>query len=171
MLRHLRTVVRTATVLAFCTAALGQNQNPSAPTACELTPQYTGYFEGSVTSKEAGELKVSLNLSCVESRYSGELSTPVGKFAIVGGSLDKNNLELKFAAGNDTGTIQAEVNGTKLSGHFTMGDDFGPVDLLRLGDAKTTGYDRPTLALTPAQWREDLHYFATELPKQHANAF
>src|SRR5215813_3314218 len=57
--------------------------------ACESTPRYTGYFEGSVKSKEAGELKVSINLSCVEKRYSGELSTPAGKFAIVGGSLDK----------------------------------------------------------------------------------
>lgn len=171
MLRQLSTVIRTAALLALSTATFGQIQNPGAPTACELTPHYTGYFEGSVTSKEAGDLKVSLNLSCVEKRYSGELNTPVGKFAIIGGSLNENNLELKFADGNDTGTIQAEVNGTKLTGRFAMGDDSGPVVLLRLGDAKTAGYDRPTLALTPALWREDLHYFATELPKQHANAF
>ncbi|HEY2116678.1 MAG TPA: hypothetical protein VGJ51_16400 [Candidatus Angelobacter sp.] len=171
MLRQLSTVIRTAALCVLSTAAFGQNQNPSEPTACESTPHYTGYFEGSVTSKEAGALKVSLNLSCVEKRYSGELTTPVGKFAIIGGSLDENNLQLRFAAGNDTGTIQAEVNGTKLTGHFAMGDDSGPVDLLRLGDAKTVGYGRPTLALIPALWQEDLHYFATELPKEHANAF
>lgn len=171
MLRQLSTVIRTVAVLALSTAAFGQDRNSSVPTACELRPYDTGYFEGNVTSKEAGELKVSLNLSCIDNRYSGELSTPVGKFAIVGGSRDGINLELKFAAGNDTGTIQAEVNGTKLTGHFAMGDDSGPVDLVRLGDTRTAGYDRPTLVLTPSLWREDLHYFARELAKQHANAF
>ncbi len=29
----------------------------------------------------------------------------------------------------------------------------------------------PTLDLTPSQWREDLQFFARELPKRHANAF
>jgi hypothetical protein len=164
-------MIRTAALFALSTAAFGQNQKPSASTARESAPPYAGYFEGKVTSKEAGELKVSLNLSCIQKRCSGQLSTPVGKFTIIGGSLDNNNLQLTFAAGNDSGTIQAEVSGAKLTGHFAMGDDSGPVDLLRLGDAKTEGYDRPTLALTPAQWREDLHYFATVLPKEHANAF
>lgn len=171
MLRHLSIVIRTAVLCALSTGALAQNQSPSAQRACESTPHYTGYFEGSVTSKEAGELKVSLNLSCVGERYSGELSTPVGKFAIAGGSLNGSKLELTFAVGNDRGTITAELDRTKLTGRFTMGDDFGPLALLRTGDAKTAGYDRPTLALTPALWREDLLYFARELPKQHANAF
>lgn len=171
-LRQLLRAIQPAILCAVSTYALAQNANPGTPAACESTPQYTGYFEGNVTSKQAGALKVSLNLACVDNHYSGELSTPVGKFAITKGALQENHLELTIAAeGNDTGTIQADLSGTKLTGRFVLGDDSGPVDLLRVSDAKTPGSDLPTLALTPAQWHEDLRYFAAEVPKQHANAF
>ncbi|MFI4975254.1 MAG: hypothetical protein ACHP84_12005 [Caulobacterales bacterium] len=42
--------------------------------------------------------------------------------------------------------------------------------VLSLGVA-SCGAAPPNLAVTPAQWREDLRYFAQELPKRHINAF
>ncbi len=67
--------------------------------------------------------------------------------------------------------METEIDGETLRGHFSFGDDSGPVELTRTSEAKSTGYDTPTLKLTAQQWREDLHYFATELPKVHANPF
>jgi hypothetical protein len=45
-----------------------------------------------------------------------------------------------------------------------------PGILLALGLAGCTAKPE-TLQLTPAQWREDLHFFARELPRRHKNAF
>jgi hypothetical protein len=30
---------------------------------------------------------------------------------------------------------------------------------------------KPNMNLSPAEWRADLHFLATELPRRHANAF
>jgi hypothetical protein len=116
-------------------------------------------------------LKVALNLRCHEGRLVGEFITPVGRFEVISGTLRGSKLVLAFAAGEDKGTLEADLGVEKLGGQFTFGDDSGPVELVRAGGAKQPGFDKPTLALTRAQWREDLKYFATELPKQHANAF
>jgi hypothetical protein len=130
-----------------------------------------GYFEGTVKSQEAGELKVSLNLRCANHQFQGEMSTPVGEFSIKGGNFDSGRLGLQFDAGGDVGTIEAQIDGPTLQGSFHLGNDSGPVNLRRVGDPKPPKAKEPTLNLTPEQWREDLKFFATELPKRHANAF
>jgi hypothetical protein len=58
-----------------------------------------------------------------------------------------------------------------LHGQFTSGDDSGPVDLRRTGDARTPGSTEGSLHLNPQQWDEDIDFFARELPLRHANAF
>jgi len=131
----------------------------------------SGYYEGTASSHEAGELKVSLNLICADSGYAGQFITPVGKFDVLSGSSQAGHLVLKFGADGDQGTLEAEVTEQKLSGKFVFGTDSGPVDLVRRGESKRPGFDTPTLDLPAARWREDLHYFAAEVPKQHANAF
>ena len=131
----------------------------------------TGYFTGTATSRQAGELQVSLNLRCGTGGYEGELVTPVGTFVVRTGLVRGKTLELTITAGSDQGTLELEIADTSATGSFVFGDDSGPVKFIRLGDAKRPGSDLPRLDLTIDQWREDLHYFATELPKQHANAF
>jgi hypothetical protein len=44
----------------------------------------TGYFEGTATSMQAGKLEVSLNLTCPDGNYSGELVSPVGTYQVKG---------------------------------------------------------------------------------------
>ena len=137
----------------------------------DCTGAPTGYFEGTATSREAGALQVQLNLRCENGRYAGELTTPVGTFDIVSVSMEGRHATVSFAAGAGKGTLEFDVAGDRVRGRFVMGDDSGPFELSRSGEARQRGFDRPTLALTPAQWREDLHVFATEVPRQHANAF
>ena len=165
-------VAIAAAALVFCPAPSEQQVSDSTnSTGCDASSRIAGYFEGTATSRQDGVLKVALNLRCHEGHFAGEFITPVGKFEVISGTLQGSKLVLTFVAGEDKGTLEADLVVEKLHGHFTFGDDSGPVELMRAGDAKQPGFDKPILDLTPAQWREDLKYFATELPKQHANAF
>jgi hypothetical protein len=119
-----------------------------------------GYYEGTASSTQAGELKVSLNLRCQKNQYSGELVTPVGTCSIAAGQRQGTKLVLQFVNGDDKGQFEGEVAADQLHGKFLFGDDSGPFDAHRVSDAKEPGYDKPTLNLTVARWREDLHYFA-----------
>jgi hypothetical protein len=132
-----------------------------------------GRFEGFAASAQAGKLDVSLELLCAAGHYAGELNTPIGVYKVTGGSFDSGSLRLQFALNGDNITIEAKLVGDSLQGSFTSGDDKGPVDLHRNGNEEpfpaTTSADN--LSLTPRQWRDDLAYFAKELPKRHPDAF
>ena len=129
-----------------------------------------GYFEGSATSQQAGKLDVSLNLRCDKGQYAGELVTPVGTYSVREGHFEASQLQLKLEAGTDTVTLTAAFDAGVLRGKFASGDDSGPVELNRLGDAKAGG-GGDGVSLTKEQWHEDLAFLARELPKRHANAF
>jgi hypothetical protein len=165
--------MKVSTVLLWaCTVAtLLHGHDPTNEATAACAPDASGYFEGSATSKEAGVLKVSLNLACEDGKYRGELVTPVGRFAILSGLVRESTLTLEFGADQDKGTLDAKIATDVLKGRFVFGDDSGLIELARMGNTKVAGYDKPMLDLTPSQWREDLSYFATEVPKVHGNAF
>jgi hypothetical protein len=129
-----------------------------------------GYFEGSAASQQAGRVDVSLNLRCDNGRYVGDLVTPVGTYSLSDGHFEVGKLQLRLAADSDTLTVEGAFEGGVLRGNFVSGDDQGPLELRRTGDAKTS-ISAETLNLTKTQWHEDLAFFARELPKRHANAF
>jgi hypothetical protein len=129
-----------------------------------------GYFEGSATSQQAGTLDVTLNLKCDKGQYAGEMVTPVGTYSVKEGHFEAGQLQLQLEAGTDTVTVEAAFDGGVLRGKFASGDDSGPVELRRLGDAKA-GVTAEGVSLTKEQWHEDLAFLARELPKRHANAF
>ncbi len=130
-----------------------------------------GRFEGSATSAQAGKLDVSLELLCADGHYAGGLTTPLGVYKVTGGSFDSGSLKLQFALNSDNITIEAKPSGDNLPGTFASGDDKGPVDLHRSGEALRATTSADKLSLTPRQWRDDLAYFAKELPKRHPDAF
>ena len=117
-------------------------------------------------SREAGELSISLNLRCAAEQYEGALLTQVGEFSLKGGSFEAGQLRLQFDADGDTGTIETRLDDVNLRGMFRLANDTGAIDLRRISDAKPPTPTEPTLHLTPAQWREDLRFFAGELPKR-----
>jgi hypothetical protein len=131
----------------------------------------TGYFTGFATTQQSGRLEVSLNLRCSDGRYDGELVTPLGTFAVSGGWADSIQLHLVFAIGTDVGTINATTSRDSLQGNFAVAGDSGVMALSRIGEARAPGWYVATLALTPAQWREDLAFFAREIVARHGNAF
>jgi len=131
----------------------------------------SGYFEGSATTPEEGKLDLALNLRCADGRYSGALLTSIGTFELTGGSFTEARVRLQFNARGETGLITAQLVSGVLSGTFKLATDSGPVELRRLGDARPPTPSEPVLTLTAGEWREDVRFFATELPKRHMNAF
>jgi len=131
----------------------------------------SGYYEGTATSKQSGQLSVSLNLARTSASFGGKLVTPIGTFPITGGRYANGGLHLEFDAGGATGVIDAELRAGALTGAFSVPDDSGPIKLRRIGNARSEDSMRATLNLDPKRWSEDVRVFAKELPRLHANAF
>jgi hypothetical protein len=131
----------------------------------------TGHFQGTALSKEAGKLDISLDLRCVNGQYQGELLTAVGTYTVKTGTYAGGELHLQLFGGTDSVSLQARFEAQEFHGQFTSGDDSGPVDLRRTGEARAPGSTEGSLLLSPQRWDEDIDFFARELPQRHANAF
>ena len=131
----------------------------------------TGHFQGTAVSKAAGKLDVSLDLRCVNRHYAGELVTPVGTYTVNAGTYSNGELRLQLAAGDDSVSVRVQVAGQLLHGQFTSGDDSGPLDLRRMGEAHAPSSKEGLLHLSQEQWAKDIDFFARELQQRHANAF
>jgi Peptidase family S41 len=147
----------------------GSSVSIQPPTRCKPSDP-VGYFEGTATSQQAGELDVSLSLRCDGGRYVGELVTPAGTYSIKDGNFEASQLHLELANGVDVVTVDATFDAGALHGKFAAASDAGPVELRRVGDVKPPAAPEVS-GLTKEQWHEDLQFLARELPKRHANAF
>lgn len=162
-------------ILGSVLAGLGLSVCPT-PTAGQMlqgcgSHDPAGYFTGVATSRQSGQLDISLNLRCGDGQYDGELVTPLGTFDISRGSADSNQLQLAFTIGNEVGIISATFERDSLHGSFAAVGDTGALALSRIGEARAAGWDQIRLDLTASQWREDLTFFAHEVVARHANAF
>jgi hypothetical protein len=132
----------------------------------------SGQFQGTATSAQAGKLDISLNLSCTDGNYAGSMNTPLGVYSVTGGSFQGEHLKLVVAANDTTITLDAVLAGNVLQGSFSTGDDKGPFQLHRTGEAaapsESTSEQR---SLTAQQKRDDLKYLVKELTRRHPDAF
>lgn len=162
--------VMMARNVAFAAAVL--LSSAAAAASCGPTDP-TGYYEGTAQSKEAGALKVSVNLRCDGGGYDGAFVTPVGTFQIRDGSYANGVLNLHFGGGaiGDAGSVMLQVAGDRATGTFRLAADSGAFDLKRLGDARVVASAQPDLSISKAQWHEDLHFLVAELTAKHVNPF
>jgi hypothetical protein len=126
-----------------------------------------GYFEGTAVSRLMGKLEISLNLRCDNGQYSGGMAIPLGPSVLTGGHFENGQLRLTFDSGI---VMELTLDGSSLHGKVTAGNDSGPLDLRRVGEAKPPPPPERS-DLTRAEWHEDLKFFASQLPQRHANAF
>jgi hypothetical protein len=126
---------------------------------------------GTAVSREAGRLDVSLDLRCVNRRYEGELVTPVGTYIVKTGTYADGELQLQLDAGTDSVSVRVKLEQQVFHGQFTSGDDSGPLNLRRTGEAKASDSTNGSLQLSQQQWAADIDFFARELSQRHANAF
>jgi hypothetical protein len=100
------------------------------------------------------------------------LNTPVGMYTVIGGTFKEGGLRLQFAQEGVTGVVvEVKTVGNGLQGTFTSGDDAGPVELQRTGEALPLAASEGSLSFTPQQWRDDLAFLTRELPKRHPDPF
>lgn len=144
---------------------------PDAQQGATEPKDAAGYYEGTAKSKQAGDLKVSLNLRFANGKYEGALVTPVGAFALTGASFQAGWLKAQFNAGDGQGSFDGRLERGELNGTFKFGDDTGSMTLHRVGEPKPLTSSAPTMNLNPQQWCEDLQFLARELAKRHGKAF
>lgn len=163
-MRLVRGIAALAIAALCCGAMAGASCRPADP---------SGYYEGSAQSKEAGSLKISMNLRCDAGHYDGNIVTPVGTFAITGGGYANGILNLQFGGGaiGGHGMLTLQINGNTAAGSFKLAADSGSFTLTRLGDAHAVASTTPDLNITKQQWHDDLQFFVQELTTKHVNPF
>lgn len=128
----------------------------------------SGYFEGELTSPQAGKLGIALNLTAAGGKYEGVMVTPLGSFDIRNAAVTGKRLHLELVTGT---AFDFEVTVDTLRGTFRSGDETGPVELKRTGDARPANFNVPKLNLTKQQWREDLRFYVRELKAKHVSLY
>jgi hypothetical protein len=133
----------------------------------------TGFYQGIVQSKEAGKLKVTVNLRCEKGVYGGEITTPATTFAITGGEFSAGTLHLIFRGGatNAIGVATLHAHGTSVAGSYRLASDAGTLALRRVGAARASVLDQPVLSLSAAQWADDIRFEVRTLETQHPRPF
>lgn len=162
--RGVPAAVLIAVLNLFSCAAAAASCGPTDP---------TGYYEGTAQSKEAGSLKIAMNLRCDGGRYTGNIVTPVGAFAIVDGVYANGVLSLQFGGGaiGDRGVLTLQISGSSADGSFKLAADSGSFSLTRLGDARAIAPVTPDLTIGKQQWHEDLQFLMSELTNKHVEPF
>lgn len=130
----------------------------------------SGRYVGTIKGPAVGEMEITLLVKQGSDAITGTVLTPVGQFPITSGSYAEGQLVLKFMASGDEVTIHAAHQQDRLTGSYTIGKDTGTVDLT-WRDATVEFDPKAVTRLSKSDWREDLQYFARELPKRHKNAF
>ena len=163
-MRLSRSIAALAIFALVCCAAAAASCHPADP---------AGYYEGTAQSKEAGSLRVAMNLRCDNGTYTGNIVTPVGTFAITDGAYVNGVLTVQFGGGaiGDRGTLTLQVSGNTAVGSFKLAADSGAFTLTRMSDARIVASTTPDLNIMKQQWRDDLKFLVQELTTKHVNPF
>ena len=144
-----------------------------ARTGPSAAAEVSGFYEGSLQSREHGEVPVSVNLRAEDGGLLGTMMTPLGDFPVSQDSLAPERLALRFVVGDgEVGTIGGRWGAGEIEGTWALSDDGGPMSLRRVGPARAPAEPAaPTLGLSTEEWRKDLRHLAAELPRRHGDAF
>jgi hypothetical protein len=158
----MRAFGRSVFALFLCT--LGTEAVQAAP--CGLAGLYAG-----AAKTPFGNADVTLNLYCDKDHEGAQIFTSIGDFAVKDVTGAAGHVRVAFDSGASLGTLDLDAKEGGLSGSYTIAGESGALSLARTGDSQGLDAMTPRLDLTLAQWRDDLAYFARELPAHHANAF
>ncbi len=157
------------TLLAFALFFLGTVNEAGASTC--VRGDVTGLFKGSAKGSDGSGAEVALNLLCSGGKYIAQLFTSQGDFKVTEASGRDGHVRLTFDTGASLAAADLALIGDQLAGAYLVAGDHGFMTLKKAGPALARDAMVARLDLTPAQWREDIDYFAQEMPRRHANAF
>lgn len=109
----------------------------SAVSAATITPQssdkVSGKYVGLAKSPAIGDIPITVTLKNDNGKISGSVDTPNGPAPITAGTFADGKLTMKIDAGGNEITINAKLDGDKLTGDWELAGQTGTLDLKREG--------------------------------------
>jgi len=138
---------------------------------CVSAQDISGKYEGTADVQPFGKLAIKAEIRQSGDKISGVFDTPLGAATIIEGSFAGGNLKLTIDAGGDDIFFNGKFVQEKLVGEVSGETVKGTFELTRIGDVSPELDLSYVLLNSKEKWREDLRFFADELPKRHKNAF
>jgi hypothetical protein len=109
----------------------------SAVSAATITPQasdkVSGKYVGLAKSPSIGDIPITVNLTNTNGKITGSVDTPNGPAAITSGTFADGKLMMKLDAGGNEITINAKIDGDKITGDWELAGQTGTLELKREG--------------------------------------
>ena len=167
----------SALLLLFCgfaaTTPIAQEQKTTLSDQSAQSDEISGHYEGLVKGPSVGDLPITMQIKNDNGNITGTIVATGSTLQITSGSYAENRLIVKFQVAGSDVAISAHYQEGKLVGNYTLGGETGTVELKKVeAGGETDPSSTASIArLSKAEWRDDLRYFASELPKRHKNAF
>jgi hypothetical protein len=148
---------------------IAQAQKPADSDKSTTADEISGRYEGLVKGPSVGDLFITMEIKNDGGNITGIIVASGSTIKIISGNYALNRLSVRFQVGGSDVVISAVYQDSKLAGNYTLAGETGTVELKRIASERdaSTAINR----LSEKEWRDDLHYLASELPKRHKNAF
>lgn len=114
-------------IVGLGSVALAQNTDKPAS-----GDPLSGKYEGMMKSPSGVDTRLTLELTNDKGKVTGRLVTPAGAPAVMEGSFTDGKLALKTGSGQTAGSLNATLQGDKLSGEWIEGQQKRTVEFKRL---------------------------------------
>jgi hypothetical protein len=142
-MRARRIITSLIFVLAVCAlpaAALGFNNQTTS------SDNISGKYEGTSKSQAFGEFPLTVQIKQEAGKITGSIDTPQGSLPITSGTYADGKVVLKFDAGGNEGTVNAQLKDGKITGEWSVAGQTGTMELKAAGATPAT----PPASSTPA---------------------
>jgi hypothetical protein len=125
-LRRIMSLLLIALVVAVQAASATTFNNP-------VEDKLSGKYEGIAKSDALGDLPLTVEIKNDNGKLSGKIDTPQGPAPITSGTFADGKITMKFDAGGNEGTVNAMLDGDKISGKWELAGQSGTLELKRVG--------------------------------------
>ncbi len=168
-MKRLATIVVLFLLSCGVPTHIAQGQKPADSDKSTASDAISGRYEGLVKGPSVGDMYITMEIKNDGGNITGVIVASGSTIKIISGDYALNRLSVKFQVGGSDVVISAVYQDSKLVGNYTLAGETGTVELKRIANQReaSTAINR----LSEKEWRDDLHYLASELPKRHKNAF
>jgi hypothetical protein len=145
-------------VLSTAQQRLGDQQVSSqGNTTTSVTGSFTGHYEDTATNKAQKAIPMAIDLTDASGAFSGNISTTLGVFPIVGGTRQANTITINFDASGERGSVLRKLSDGRFLGTFSLGDDGGPVDAKKTSEVPRSATAGKSSMATPILFLDIYH--------------
>src|ERR1044072_1921242 len=145
-LRRIITLLFVALLGFTSSVAFGASFNQQTKPASDPV---SGKYEGVAKSDQIGDIPLTVEIKNDNGKLSGKIDTPQGPAQITSGTFADGKITMKFDAGGNEGTVDAMLNGDKISGKWAISGMGGPLELKR-ASAAAAATPPPAATAAPA---------------------